>query len=163
HFGNRIAPLIRLAPSRCAKSVAAFCSVSAIFGRTTSRSPMTPQTRESDYAAQKITVDSVEVVRLSDAAHRTELSIAPSMGNMTSAMQVNGQPMLWSPYETVAQWTAKPAQLGIPFLGPWANRLDQDAFHANGKKYHLNADVISLRRDANGQPIHGLLLFAKHW
>lgn len=119
--------------------------------------------QESNYSAQKVVVDSIEVVRLSDAAHRTEVSIAPSMGNMTYDMKVNEKPLLWSPYETVAQWVEKPAQLGIPFLGPWANRLDQDAFYANGKKYHLNPDVISLRRDPNGQPIHGLLLFAKDW
>ena len=124
---------------------------------------MTPQTQASNYSAQKIVVDSLEVVRLGDAAHRTELFIAPSIGNMTYDMKVNGQPLLWSPYETVAQWIEKPVQLGIPFLGPWANRLDQDAFFANGKKYHLNPDVISLRRDPNGQSIHGLLLFAKYW
>jgi aldose 1-epimerase len=111
----------------------------------------------------QLTVGSTEVVRLTDDAHRTELSIAPPMGNMAYDMKVNGQPILWSPYETVAQWSAKPVQLGIPFLGPWANRLDQDAFYANGKKYVLNPGVIDLSRDSSGQPIHGLLLFASDW
>lgn len=123
----------------------------------------TPLPSKSNYSAQKMVVDSMEVIRMSDVGRRTEISIALSMGNMAYDMKVNGQPLLWSPYETVEQWLEEPAQLGIPFLGPWANRLDQDAFYANGKKYHLNPDVVSLRRDPNGQPIHGLLLFAKDW
>jgi aldose 1-epimerase len=124
---------------------------------------MSSQTQISNYSAQRIVVDSLEVVRLGDAGCRTELFIAPAMGNMAYDMRVNGQQLLWSPYETVAEWLAKPVQLGIPFLGPWANRLDQDAFFANGKKYCLNPEVIGLDRDPNGLPIHGLLLFAKDW
>jgi len=60
-------------------------------------------------------------------------------------------------------WKQKPSQAGIPLLAPWANRLDGDAFWANGKHYLLNKDVVKIERDENGLPIHGLLLYASAW
>jgi aldose 1-epimerase len=51
----------------------------------------------------------------------------------------------------------------VPFLAPWANRLDDDAFWANGKQYRLNPDLNNLRRDPHRKPIHGLLLFSAEW
>lgn len=108
-------------------------------------------------------VDGIAVTRLRDSAHKIEVSIAPSVGNMTYEMKANGHNLLYFPFDSVAQWLEKPLQLGIPFLGPWANRLSEDAFFANGKKYHLNPDVVALERDSAGLPIHGLLLFAKEW
>jgi aldose 1-epimerase len=58
---------------------------------------------------------------------------------------------------------ANPALCGVPFLEPWANRLDQDAYYANGKKYLLNPELGNVRRDPNQKPIHGLLLFSPYW
>jgi aldose 1-epimerase len=58
---------------------------------------------------------------------------------------------------------AKPAFCGIPFLAPWANRLDGDAYWANGKHYQLNAKLGNIRRDAHQSPIHGLLNFSPYW
>src|SRR5208337_3045929 len=78
-------------------------------------------------------------------------------------MRVNGHPILMAPPASIRDWREKPSQAGIPFLAPWANRLDGDAYWANGKRYVLNPDVVPLRRDANGLPIHGLLLFASAW
>src|SRR5579871_427054 len=124
---------------------------------------MTPRTQPSNYFAHEIEVDSMRVIRLADAANRTEISILPELGNMAYDMRVKGHPLLWSPVESLEQWRSRPAQLGIPFLGPWANRLDQDAYFANGKRYSLNSDVAAYPRDPNGLPIHGILLFAKHW
>ena len=40
--------------------------------------------------------------------------------------------MLRWPFASVDEFKAKPALSGIPFLGPWANRLDEQAFYANG-------------------------------
>jgi len=117
----------------------------------------------ANYSAQRLTVDSIEVVRLADAAHRMEVSIAPSIGNIAYDMQVNGTPILQRPPTSLAEWKAKPTQAGIPFLAPWANRLDGDAYWANGTKYLLNPGAVDLRRDGNGLSIHGLLLFASDW
>jgi len=116
-----------------------------------------------NYSAKKVVVDGFEVVRLTDAARGTEVSIVPSIGNIAYAITVHGKNILWSPFKTLTDMKSKPALCGVPFLAPWANRLDQDAFFANGKKYLLNAELANLRRDANQKPIHGLLLFSSHW
>ena len=47
---------------------------------------------------------------------------------------------------------------GNPFLGPWANRLDQDAFFANGKKFLLNPELNNFRYDPHHHPIHRVAL-----
>jgi aldose 1-epimerase len=115
------------------------------------------------YSAQKITVDSIETIRLADVEHGIELSICPSIGNIAYDMRVHGQPILMSPPASLPEWRQKPSQAGIPLLAPWANRLDGDAYWANGKHYALNPDAVAIRRDNNGLPIHGLLLFASAW
>ena len=68
-----------------------------------------------------------------------------------------------SPPAPLPDWQRKPSQAGIPLLAPWANRLDADAYWANGKRYLLNPEAAEIRRDPNGLPIHGLLLFASAW
>ena len=117
----------------------------------------------ANYSAQKATVDSIEVVRLADAAHHIEVSLAPSIGNIAYDLRVNGRQILLQPPGSLAEWKAKPAQAGIPFLGPWANRLDADAFWANGTQYALNPNAVKLGRDPKGLAIHGLLLYASTW
>ncbi len=113
-----------------------------------------------NYTARTLTVDSTEIVRLADAAQRIQVSICPSIGNIAYEMLVNGKPILLPPPGSLPEWKAKPVQAGIPFLAPWANRLDSDAYWANGKRYRLNPDAGGVSRDPNGLPIHGLLLFA---
>ena len=117
----------------------------------------------SRYTAQKISVDGIEVVRLSDSAKNTELSIVPSLGNNPYSLKVNGKEVFWSPYKTLAEFKAKPTQLGNPFLAPWANRIDQNSYYANGDKYNLNPELNNYRNDGFGQPIHGLVVFASQW
>jgi aldose 1-epimerase len=115
------------------------------------------------YYAQRITVDGIEVIRLEDVGRKTVVSIVPSIGNTAYDMQVNGKAVFWSPYRSLAEFQAKPTFLGNPFLAPWANRLDQDGFWANGKRYALNGELRNFRRDPNQQPIHGLLAYSKLW
>ena len=50
---------------------------------------------------------------------------------------------------------------GIPLLAPWADRLDEPAFYANGKRYPLGGKVA--RFDGAGLPIHGFLTLASDW
>jgi aldose 1-epimerase len=118
---------------------------------------------QSNYTAEKQTIDGIEIIHLTDRAHHIELSICPSVGNIAFDLRVNNEPMLLSPPTSLAAWKAKPTQAGIPFLAPWANRMDPDSFWANGKQYLLNPNAGEIRRDANGLAIHGLLLFASDW
>jgi aldose 1-epimerase len=117
----------------------------------------------ANYSAGKAVVDGVEVIRLGDAARKTEVLIAPSIGNIAYQMNVNGKNAFWFPYASVGELKAKPTLCGNPFLAPWANRLDQDAFYANGRKYLLNDALGNLRRDQNRNPIHGLLSYSADW
>lgn len=120
-------------------------------------------TEAANYSARKAVADGFEIVQLTDRERATEVSIVPSIGNIAYAMTVHGANILWSPFTTLTEMKSKPALCGVPFLAPWANRLDQDAFYANGKKYSLNTALGNLRRDPNQHPIHGLLLFSPYW
>lgn len=115
------------------------------------------------YTAQRLEIEGIEVVRLADALRGLEVFIAPSLGNNAWRMSVKGQDIFWAPYSGPAELRKRPALGGNPFLAPWANRLDQDAFFANGKKYLLNPDLGNFRRDQNGRPIHGLLAYSPAW
>jgi aldose 1-epimerase len=124
---------------------------------------MVARSNAQNYRAHKAMVDGLEVVRLTDAARQTEVSIVPSIGNQAYEMKVRGQNLFWVPFRSLSEWKAKPAMCCNPFLAPWANRLDQDAFYANGKKYLLNGELKNFRRDGNGLPIHGLLVYWPAW
>jgi aldose 1-epimerase len=101
-----------------------------------------------------------EVVQLEDAASRTVVSVTPSVGNMVFEMKVNGTNVLWWPFSTVEEFKARPAMSGIPFLGPWANRLDEQAFYANGVRYPFDMSLGNVR---GAIPIHGFLTTNPDW
>jgi len=122
--------------------------------------PMIPA---ANYSARTISIDGIEVVQLSDAGRDVQVSIVPSIGNIAYEMKVNGKNALYVPFKSLAEFAAHPVLCGVPFLAPWANRLDQAAFYANGKKYRLNPDLGNLRLDGNQLPIHGLVTFSKDW
>jgi aldose 1-epimerase len=117
----------------------------------------------ANYSAKKAVIDGVDVILLDDAARKTEVAVLPSVGNIGYRLTVNGKNAFWVPYDTLAEMKAKPAMGGAPFLAPWANRIDQDAYYANGKKYLLNPDLANVGHDANRKPIHGLLRFSALW
>jgi aldose 1-epimerase len=98
-----------------------------------------------------------DVVRLEDAKSQMVLSVMPSRGNNAFQMTVKGKNVLQFPFTSAAQFKSRGSYSGIPFLGPWANRLDEMAFYANGKKYQLNAGLGNVRGPI---PMHGFLTTA---
>ena len=114
----------------------------------------------ANYSARRTVVDSVEVVVLADAARGTEVTIVPSVGNGAYEMKVNGKDILAMPSTSLREFKAKASFAGIPFLAPWANRLDQFAFYANGKKYNFNPDLGNVRGKI---PSHGFLRSSPDW
>jgi aldose 1-epimerase len=119
--------------------------------------------KPADYAVEQFVTEGIAVVRLIGTAPAAEVAIAASVGNMAFRFRSGGHDVLWSPYDSPAGMKGKPAFCGIPFLAPWANRLDGDAYWANGKRYQLNASLGNLRRDPHQLPIHGLLNFSALW
>ena len=101
-----------------------------------------------------------EVVRLEDGKTRTVVSIIPSVGNIAFEMSVNGTNVLWWPYSSIEEFKTRPGLSGIPFLGPWANRLDEQAFYANGRKYAFDMELGNVR---GAIPIHGFLTTNPSW
>jgi aldose 1-epimerase len=105
----------------------------------------------------------IETVRLADATRNMEVCLAPSVGNMAYAFTVNGKNLLWFPFSGPDALQAQPVFCGIPFLAPWANRIDGDAYWFGEKKFLLNGALGNLRRDGHQKPIHGLLNFSSAW
>jgi aldose 1-epimerase len=117
--------------------------------------------RAGPSAAERYSVQQHDgIVRLEDAQTRTIVSIVPSVGNVAFSMTVKGQEILRFPYASIAEFNSRPGLAGIPFLGPWANRLDEQAFYANGKKYALNMELGNVR---GAHPIHGFLSATDRW
>ena len=119
--------------------------------------------KSANYAVEHFLTDGIAVVRLSDAVRQAEVAIAITVGNMAYQFRKGGENILWFPYAGPAGMQSKPAFCGIPFLAPWANRLDGDAYWVNGRHYRLNAELANIRRDSHQLPIHGLLNFSPRW
>jgi aldose 1-epimerase len=115
------------------------------------------------YSVRQSVVDGVEVVQLADSTGGVEVSIATAVGNMAYELKSGGKNFLWFPFNSPAELRAKPTLCGIPFLAPWANRIDGDTYWANGKQYRLNFDLGNFRRDGHQKPIHGLLNYSPLW
>jgi aldose 1-epimerase len=116
-----------------AAKAAKICSVLAFAGCAAFACPVLA---DAQYSVRR----SPETIELEDTAHHTVVAVASSAGNLTRTMTVNGRNLL--------------GPLGIPFLAPWANRLDEQGFYANGKHYALNMDLGNVR---GAHPIHGFL------
>jgi aldose 1-epimerase len=101
-----------------------------------------------------------DIVELQDATHQIALSIIPSVGNMAFEMKVKGHNVLRWPYASIEEFKAKPGMHGIPFMGPWANRLDEQAFYANGRRYPFDMELGNVR---GAIPIHGFLTTNNQW
>ncbi|HEV7502494.1 MAG TPA: nucleoside hydrolase-like domain-containing protein, partial [Vicinamibacteria bacterium] len=96
------------------------------------------------------------IIRLTDARNDVVLSLAPSRGNVAFDMRVKGQGVLHFPVASIDDPRA--GQFGIPFLGPWANRLDEQAFYANGRRYAFDMELGNVKGTI---PIHGFLANAE--
>lgn len=101
-----------------------------------------------------------DIVQLQDSSTQTDVSILPSVGNIVFQLKVKGRDVLRWPYRSVDEFRQKPALSGIPFVGPWANRLDEPAFYANGKRYAFDMTLGNVR---GATPIHGFLSTTDAW
>jgi aldose 1-epimerase len=115
-----------------------------------------PAAARAEYRARRVG----DVVRLEDMSSQIVVSILPSVGNIAFEMNVKGHEILRWPFASIAEFTAKPALSGIPFVGPWANRLDEAAFYANGRRYAFDMTVGNVR---GAIPIHGFLTTTDAW
>ena len=113
-----------------------------------------------NYKAEQVVDHDVPIVRLSDASHGVEVSIAPGIGNRAYEMKVHGKNILYFPFADVGDFQKRPRLSGIPFLAPWADLLNEPAFWANGKKYVFNMELGNVR---GNMPSHGFLVTSPLW
>ena len=106
-------------------------------------------------SAQRYTaVRQGEVVTLTDRQAETVVSVVPSVGNIATEMRVKGHNVLRYPHASLADFAARPGATGIPFMGPWINRLDEQAFYANGRRHAFDMSLGNVRGEV---PIHGFV------
>ena len=111
--------------------------------------------------AQRYTaVQQGEVVTLADRAADAVVTIVPSVGNIAVEMKIKGHNVLRYPQGSVAEFKARPGATGIPFMGPWANRLDEQAFYANGRRHAFDMALGNVRGEV---PIHGFVTTTDRW
>ena len=95
------------------------------------------------------------------AKSQSQLIVHTDAGCVATSWQVRGQEMLALPL-ALAEFVKSKKTGGIPLLYPYANRLRTDHFMAAGKAVDLSRDA-NLKRDANGFPMHGLLIRWPDW
>jgi aldose 1-epimerase len=101
-----------------------------------------------------------EFVVLADRQTDTVVKVVPSVGNMAVEMRVRGHNVLRYQHASLDDFRARPGQTGIPFMGPWINRLDEQAFYANGRRHSFDMSLGNIRGEV---PIHGFLTTTDRW
>lgn len=101
-----------------------------------------------------------EIVRLTDRGTDTVVEVVPGIGNIATAMRVKGQNVLRYQHASLDDFRARPGATGIPFMGPWAGRLDEQAFYANGTRHAFDMTLGNVRGEV---PIHGFITSTPLW
>ena len=95
-------------------------------------------------AAQRYTAkQDGDVVELADTTSGMNVSVVWAMSNAWR-VQVKGKDLVRAS-ATLADFESRPGLNGVPFLAPFANRLDETAFYANDKKYNFDLELGNVR------------------
>lgn len=103
------------------------------------------------------TIDGIAAVTLS--AGQTVFSVLPEAGLVGASLAHKGREYVNfhdGPSAAMGGHTT-----GIPLLAPWANRLAESSYRVGSKVVDLSK--LSLHRDGNGLPIHGLFVGRSGW
>lgn len=100
-----------------------------------------------------------DVVQLQDTRAGIVVPVVVPMSNAYE-MVVKGHQVIRKTFTDLAQFRERPGLNGVSLLAPFANRLDETAFYANGKKYNFDMEMGNARGPI---PIHGFLSAAKDW
>ena len=95
-------------------------------------------------AAQRYTAkQDGDLIELADTTAQMNVSVVWNMCNAWR-IQVKGKDLVRSA-ATLADFQSRPGFNGMPILAPFANRLDETAFYANGKKYNFDLELGNVR------------------
>jgi len=95
-------------------------------------------------AAQRYSaVQDADLIHLADTAAGMAVEVVWPMSNAWR-IQVNGHDLVRPP-ASLAAFQQRPGNSGMPLLAPFANRLDETAFYANGRKYVFDLALGNVR------------------
>lgn len=101
-----------------------------------------------------------DIVELQDTQAKIVLSVVTTVNN-AYGLTVNGHEVIRQTFASLDNFRERPGLDGIPLLWPYANRLDEQAFYANGQKYTFDPGLGNTGRGAI--PIHGFVMNAREW
>jgi len=101
-----------------------------------------------------------DVVTLSDTRTALVVRVLTPASNAYQ-MTVKGEDVIRRTWNTLDDIRGRMGLNGVPLLWPYANRLDEQAFYANGQKYSFDLGLGNTGRGAI--PIHGFLTGADAW
>jgi aldose 1-epimerase len=99
-----------------------------------------------------------DVVTIADATAKMTVAVVVNMGKAWQ-IQVNGQNLVQTS-PSLEAFEANSGLNGMPLLAPFANRLDETAFYANGKKYIFDLGLGNVRGPI---PSTGYVNGSKDW
>jgi aldose 1-epimerase len=101
-----------------------------------------------------------DVIELQDTRAQVVVNVLTPASN-AYRMTVKGQDVIRRTWTSLDEIRPRMGLNGIPLLWPYANRLDEQAFYANGQKYTFDPGLGNTGRGA--VPIHGFLTNATAW
>ena len=101
-----------------------------------------------------------DIVELRDARADVVVNVLTTASN-AYRMTVKGEDVIRRTWASVDEIRPRMGLNGIPLLWPYANRLDEQAFYANGQKYTFDTGLGNTGRGAI--PIHGFVTNTAAW
>jgi aldose 1-epimerase len=114
------------------------------------------------YGVEETRVDGLDAVALSDSGADLRATWIPPAGMLGASLVHRGEELLWTGAGAGA-YARDRAFAGIPFLHPWANRLERFGYTAGGRRVELDPASPLLLQDEHGLPIHGVLTASPWW
>jgi aldose 1-epimerase len=109
---------------------------------------------------KRYTVKTVgDIVQLHDSKTDSTVSVLTGTSNAYEFV-VRGKNVISMNIPSTTALRNNPGLNGVPFLGPFANRLDEMAFYANGKKYSFDPGLGNVRSPI---PQQGFLNSTHDW
>ena len=115
-----------------------------------------------EYRIEMVRVGGMRAWSLSDARADLHCTWVPGAGMLGASLVHGGDELLWQG-AGVRAYARERKFMGVPFLHPWANRLDRFAYEANGQHVVLDRHSPVLLLDDHGLPIHGVLTASRRW
>lgn len=117
-----------------------------------------------NHTVKKKAAEVYTTYHLVDTKRNMDLGVVPGIGNLVYEFKVDGKDVL-VPVDSFREYlAARSLGRGIPFMAPFANRIDREFYYFQEKKYLLNESLGNFLRDRKSHyPIHGLLAYDPRW